>query len=138
MLHQRHPNIAPFAVCLVTASMAVPSLVLQSQRRAAHGRRPTVIVGGHEAVANEALVTMSASADMNARDVIASSVEADEDEHVGGRVRRMHSKRFSAEVLLSYLRTVPAVDAVEPNWIVHADAIATDPQVPKLGGFSHH
>jgi subtilisin family serine protease len=134
MLHQRHANLASLAVCLVTASIAVPSLVLQSQRRAAHGRQ-TVIVGGHEAVANEALVTLKPSADVNARDAIAASVEADEDEHVGGRVRRMHSKRFSAEVLLSYLRTVAAVETVEPNWIVHADAIPTDTKFPKLWAF---
>jgi subtilisin family serine protease len=123
------------AVCLVTASMAVPAIVTHSQARGAQGRRQTVIVGGHEAVANEALVTLKPSADVNVRATIAASVEADEDEHVGGHVRRIHSKRFSADVLLSYLRTVADVDAVEPNWIVHADAIPTDTKFPKLWAF---
>src|SRR3954454_20765113 len=136
MPHRSHvPALPPMAVCLVTASIAVPAIVTHSQGRGAHGRRQTVIVGGHEAIANEALVTLKPSADVNVRASIAASVEADEDEHVGGHVRRIHSKRFGADVLLSYLRTVPAVDAVEPNWIVHADAIPTDTKFPKLWAF---
>jgi len=38
-------------------------------------------------------------------------------------------------VLLSYLRTVAAVETVEPNWIVHADAIPADPKFAKLWAF---
>ena len=57
--------------------MAVPAIVTHSQGRDVHGRRQTVIVGGYEAVANEALVTLRPSADVNARATIAASVEAD-------------------------------------------------------------
>jgi subtilisin family serine protease len=135
MVHPRRFSLAlRMAVCLVTA-MAVPWLVLHSQGRAAHAHRQTVLIGGREAVANEALVTLKAAADVNARAAIGASVDADEDEHVDGRVRRIHSKRFSADVLLSYLRTVDAVEAVEPNWVVHADAIPSDSQFARLWAF---
>jgi subtilisin family serine protease len=119
------------AVCLVMA-IAVPVLVLHSQGRAEQARPHIVLIGGREAVANEALVALNAAADVDAHAAIVASVDADEDEHVAGRVRRIHSKKFSTEVLLSYLRTVPAVETVEPNWIVHADAIPSDTKFPKL------
>jgi subtilisin family serine protease len=122
------------AVCLATV-IAVPSLVLHSQVRPARGRRATVLIGGREAVANEALVTMKAAADADARAAIAASVDADEDEPVGGAVRRIHSRRFDLAVLLAYLRTVAAVDTVEPNWIVHADATPSDPKFVRLWAF---
>jgi subtilisin family serine protease len=111
-------------------SIVVPAVVTHSQGRGPR-RRETVLIGGREAVANEALVTLKA-ADVNADAAIAASVDADEDEQVGGRVRRIHSKRFSADVLLSYLRTVDGVDTVEPNWIVHADATPADTKFTKL------
>src|SRR6185295_6829042 len=50
-------------------------------------------------------------------------------------VRRIHSRRFDAAVLLAYLRTVAAVDAVEPNWIVHADGTPSDTKFAKLWAF---
>src|SRR5690349_14369714 len=122
MVLSHRVSVAPrVALCLVAASMAIPTLVLHSQGRVRYGRRQAVRIGGHEAVAGEALVTLRTAEDVTERAAIAASVDADEDEHVAGRVRRIHSKRFSAEVLLAYLRTVAAVEAVEPNWIVHAD-----------------
>jgi subtilisin family serine protease len=121
-------------VCLVTV-IAVPSLVLHSQAGAAHARRPTVLISGREAVANEALVTLKAAGDLDARAAIAASVDADEDEPLSATVRRIHSRRFSAAVLLAYLRTVASVDAVEPNWIVHADAMPSDTKFAKLWAF---
>src|SRR5262245_9467818 len=106
MVHPSRLSLAPrMAVCFV-AAMAVPSLVLHCQGRTALGRRQTVRIDGREAGANEALVTLKAAADADARTAIGASVDADEDEHVGGRVRRIHSRRFSAAVLISYLRTL--------------------------------
>jgi subtilisin family serine protease len=122
-------------VCLVTASLALPAFVLHSQGRVWYGRRPTVVIAGREAVAGEALVTLKAAEDVNSHAAIAASVDADEDERVAERVRRIHSKRFSAEEILAYLRTVAAVERVEPNWILHADAIPSDSRFGKLWAF---
>jgi subtilisin family serine protease len=121
-------------VSLVTMSIAVPAIVTHSQAPGPR-RRQSVLIGGREAVANEALVTLKAAADGEARQAIAASVDADEDEHVGGRVRRIHSKRFSADVLLAYLRTVAGVDGAEPNWIVHTDTLPSDTKFAKLWAF---
>jgi subtilisin family serine protease len=135
MVQSPRVNIAlRIVVCLVTV-IAVPSLVLHSQVGAARARRPTVLIEGREAVANEALVTLKADGGVDARAAIAGSIDADEDEPIGATVRRIHSRRFSAAVLLAYLRTVAAVDAVEPNWIVHANAIPSDSKFAKLWAF---
>jgi subtilisin family serine protease len=118
--------IPPIAVCLATATIATYSDITQSQGRG-NSRDRTIFVNGHEAVANEALIAFKHGLTVSDRAEIEHTLDADEDEHVGQGVRRIHSRRFGADVLLAYLRTHPSVASVEPNWIVHADTLPNEP-----------
>src|ERR1700751_1724262 len=104
MVHPHRVSVAPPVVlCLVMATLAAPALVLQAQGGIRYGRRQIVRIAGREAGGGEALVPLKAPDAVDARAAIPPSVDADEDERVAGRVRRIHSRRFSADVLLAYL-----------------------------------
>ena len=76
----------------------------------------TVIVNGAEAIAGEALVKFDRALDEVHRQRLDIQIDADQDEEVGGiGVRRMRSRFFDTETLLTFLRTEPGVAYAEPT-----------------------
>jgi len=121
-----------FVAAIVVASAAIASgRPLSSQAR---GARSIVSIDGHEAVEGEVLVRFRpALAEADKQDV-ERQIDAEHSQPIAPEVRRLRSRSFDAATLVTFLRAHPLVAYAEPNYIVHANAIPSDPRFPTLWG----
>ncbi len=113
------------SVCLSLVIFALP----------ASAQRKTEFVDGNEVVANEVLVKTRISANAPAFNQALHAHQIDNVQDVGvNGWRLLHSRGSSAEALLNALRANPAVELVEPNYVVHANVIPNDPYWQNLYG----
>jgi subtilisin family serine protease len=131
---------APTGLTILLAGLTVISLSAQNQppqaRRAATIR--TEVVNGREAAAGEVLVKLRGAdpaADLRAIGALADAGAIDAVGRAG--VRRVRSRSMTAAALLARLAGHPAVEYVEPNYILHAFADTNDPLFPQLWGLKN-
>ena len=61
-------------------------------------------------------------------------VDGNINETVGGGFRRMRSRSLDVQAMMRALRTHPAIEYVEPNFLWHSSAMPNDPQFANLWG----
>ena len=130
----------PIALTILLATLTVLSLSAQGQPPAPPrgGRAASVeIVDGREAVPGEVLVKIRRGEAAAVPD-IAARADASAIDAIGrAGVRRVRSRSMSSAALLARLANHPAVEYVEPNYIVHATADPNDPSFPQLWGLKN-
>jgi subtilisin family serine protease len=113
------------SVCGSLAIFAVP----------ASAQLKTEFIRGHEVVANEVLVNSRVGASSPG---FLSALRAHQIDKVQSVDRNgwllLHSSGLSASALETGLKASSAFDAVEPNYVVHANLIPNDPYWPNLYG----
>jgi subtilisin family serine protease len=86
----------------------------------------------------EVLVKILSGASLPEQAQVDVDADAELDEHVatveGGVIHLIRSRSHTTERLLSALGRNPAVAYVEPNYVLHADAVPNDPQFGQLWG----
>ena len=106
--------------------------------QSAQGPASPKVVSDDNAVPGEVLVKFRpkvAHADIEA---IAGEVDADWHRQIGGAgVRLLHSRSLKAKDLVSRLSRRPEVAYAEPNYIVRALDVPTDPHFPQLWGLEN-
>jgi subtilisin family serine protease len=131
MLKRRIPRARALAVsALLSVAVAISLHALAQGRPSVQ----SILVNGREAVAGEVLVKFVRELPVRDRLQVEQQLDADESEAVGDSFRRLRSRRLDVQALVAFLRTHPAVEYVEPNYIWHATATPNDPRFPNLWG----
>jgi subtilisin family serine protease len=122
---------------LSTVIFAAAWLGAQTVSTQGQGRnRLREVIDGHEVASGEVLLKFRRPFPAADRQQLRQQLDADESKEIGRNIGvvRLHSRSFSAESLLAFLRTHPAVEYVEPNYIVRAVATPNDSQFGNLWG----
>ena len=130
----RSPAVRWIAVWLALGAMA-SSIPVSSQGVPRRRRLSTILINGHEAIQGEVLVRYRNQQASFERARAEQEADADQVETVDRRgVRRMHSRRYHTQALLTMLRANPDVAWVEPNYVIRVDAVPNDPFFGSLWG----
>lgn len=129
-LHRKQSHIRAILVFVIGVVLASGATVSTQGRN-----RPRVIFNGYEAVQGEVLVKFRAAAP-GQFEGLQQQLDADQSEEIGHNlgIHRIHSRTFSLDALVAFLRTHPAIAFVEPNYVLRTTAIPTDPQFGNLWG----
>jgi subtilisin family serine protease len=125
---------------ILLASLSALSLSAQGQRPAPpqRGAAGIEMIDGREAAAGEVLLKLRAGRGPGAAPEIAGLADASGIDAIGrAGVRRLRSRSMSAAALIARLAHHPAVEYVEPNYIVHSMADPNDPSFPQLWGLKN-
>ena len=129
---------ASTGLTILLAGVTIISLAAQDHPPAQVRRAATIrteMVNGREAAAGEVLVKFrggSPDADLPAIGALADAGAIDRVGRTG--VRRVRSRSMTTAALLARLTRHPAVEYVEPNYILHAFADSNDPSFGQLWG----
>lgn len=123
----------PAALGLAVLVLCTTSGQLVSSQGRGGGRR-TVVVNGHEAVDGEVLVRFNRDLTAGERTQLEAQVDSDESEALAGRTRRVRSRSYDVNTLVSYMRTRGDVAVAEPNYVQYALATPNDPNFGTLWG----
>jgi subtilisin family serine protease len=121
-------------VVILAAAALVSNPVAQPRRRPGVARLLET-VNGRRAAAAEVLVKFRRPLAAFERSQLDQQTDADQQDAIGSTgVRRLHSRRFTAEALLAFLRNHPDVEYAEPNYLIEADAVPNDGMFNQLWG----
>src|SRR5687767_4581623 len=120
--------------CVLFGALAAVWLPTSAQGPDAEVQR----VGGHEAVAREALVKFRRAPRGTDLDQIVGDVDADRLTAVGrSGVYRVRSRSMDAATLVARLARRGNIEYAEPNYIVRLTAAPNDPDFSLLWGFEN-
>jgi probable HAF family extracellular repeat protein len=95
-------------------------------------------INGKDAVSGEVILRFRSSIDQKGANLTRQAADAESDRLVGGTgAHLLHSKSKKTADLLRDLTQRNDVLYVEPNYIVHSDAIPNDPQFPQMWGLQN-
>lgn len=123
----------PAAILLGAAVLWLSSGTHVSTQSRVGGRR-TVMVNGHEAVAGEVLVRFKPSVSAVDRTQLETQLDTEESASPAPGLRRIRSRSFDTNTLISYMRTRGDVEMVEPNYVLYALALPNEPSFANLWG----
>jgi len=127
----RHRRVYGSLFLLCAAALTIIATAQQPQSTARD------IVDGVEARSGEVLVKFRKPSS-TVEDLIDRLVDADEHVPVGAAGwRRIHSVSHGAAALRALLAARGEIEAVEPNYIVHATAVPNDPSFSQLWAFNN-
>jgi subtilisin family serine protease len=93
----------------------------------------TAVIDGHPVVPGEVLVKFHSQPTPADLAVLRGQLDADQDQQVGSiGIHRFHSRTINETALLAFLRTHPAVEYAEPNFVLTATQVPNDPYFPQL------
>ncbi len=126
---------SPLGVAVLGALSAVLLFVVPVSTQAPAPPPGTVRYGNRLAAAGEVLVKYRSDVSASDRQQLNQQLGNDEDSGIGGvGVRRLHSRFFTTDTLVNFLRQDPRVLYAEPNYVVQAVATPNDPQFSNLWG----
>lgn len=129
-LPERVRRIAVVLAAAVSASVVINSPVSTQ----GPPQRRTVVVQGREAAAGEVLVKYRQPAQPRASELEARADADLVEPYPASGVRRLHSRRFATDELITLLQQDPDVEYVEPNYVLRATVLPNDPSFASLWG----
>ncbi len=126
---------SPSALALLAGLAAALLVAVPVSTQAPRPPAGTVRYGNRLAAAGEVLVKYRTGVTSTDRQQLNQQLGTDDDSAVGGAgVRRVHSRYFTTDTLVNFLRQDPRVLYAEPNYVVEAVATPNDPQFSNLWG----
>jgi subtilisin family serine protease len=112
---------------------ALSSMLLAVAQTSAQKPKSTPAIDGHPVVPGEVLVRFRSEPTAADLAVLREQLDADHDQEVGTiGVRRFHSRSINENALLAFLRSHPAVAYAEPNYVLTATQLPSDPYFSQL------
>src|SRR5262245_57732047 len=134
-MNRRYSFAVRIGIAVALAAAALVSNPVAQPRRRPGVARVLETVNGRRAAAAEVLVKFRRPLAAFERGQPDQQTDADQQDAVGSSgLRRLHSRRFTAQALLTFLQNHPDVEYAEPNYLIEADAVPNDGMFNQLWG----
>jgi hypothetical protein len=124
MIDRRKSTSILFTVALALTTLGAGDLLGQGQRPSPPRR--VGMLDGREVVEGEVIVRYRAQGRID-RERAELQADSDAAEQLGRRLQRLRSRSLTTRELIETLRANPAIELVEPNYIIRANAVPNDP-----------